>query len=58
MSSIQYTTFPSETNLTNNNQIKKSKTSSLYTGNGSIALIGQATGAIIPSSAEGISYIL
>lgn len=33
-------------------------TSQLYTGNDSIALIGEAAGAISPSSAEGISYAL
>lgn len=34
------------------------RTSQLYTGNDSIALIGEAAGAISPSSAEGISYAL
>lgn len=34
------------------------RTCQLYTGNDSIALIGEAAGAISPSSAEGISYAL
>lgn len=38
--------------------LRPKKVSQLYAGRGGIALIGEAAGAISPSSAEGISYAL